>query len=113
MGVKVARHGGPDVDPDRDDRAVEALYIEEVRAFLARTIPSLAGAPIDRTEVCLYTMTKGENFRVGFLPARADVVVASACSGHGFKFSCVIGRVLADLATAGETSIGIEPWRIA
>jgi sarcosine oxidase len=112
MGVKVARHGGPDVDPEAEDRGIEALYVEEVRGFLRRTIPSLAGAPIDRTEVCLYTMTEDENFCVGPLPGRADVVVASPCSGHGFKFSCLIGRVLADLATAGETSIVIDPWRI-
>jgi sarcosine oxidase len=41
------------------------------------------------------------------------VIVASPCSGHGFKFSCLIGRVLADLATTGETDIGIDPWRAA
>ena len=56
-------------------------------------------------------MTEDENFRVGLLPGRTDVVVASPCSGHGFKFSCLIGRVLADLATLGETSV-IDPWRI-
>ena len=111
-GVKAARHGGPDVDPERDDRSVETRYVEEVRTFLRRTIPGLAEAPIDRTEVCLYTMTRDENFRVGLLPGRTDVVVASPCSGHGFKFSCLIGRVLADLAMAGESSIDIEPWRI-
>jgi sarcosine oxidase len=112
MGVKAARHGGPDVDPDRDDRIAEASYVEDVRGFLSRTIPTLAEAPIDRTEICLYTMTEDENFRVGLLPGRSDVIVASPCSGHGFKFSCLIGRVLADLATAGETSIAIDPWRI-
>ncbi len=112
MGVKAARHGGPDVDPDQDLRTIETPYVEEVRAFLARTIPNLADAPIDRTEVCLYTMTEDENFKVGLLPGRDDVVVASPCSGHGFKFSCLIGRVLAELATTGETSIAIDPWRI-
>ena len=112
MGVKAARHGGPDFDPDLDDRSIEAGYVDEVRAFLSRTIPSMAEAPIDRTEVCLYTMTEDENFRVGPMPGRPDVIVASPCSGHGFKFSCLIGRVLADLATDGTTSIAIDPWRI-
>jgi sarcosine oxidase len=113
MGVKAARHGGPGVDPDRVDRLVGEEYREQVRSFLRRTIPALADSPIDRDEVCLYTMTEDENFRVGPLPGRPDLIVASPCSGHGFKFSCLIGRVLADLAIDGETSIAIEPWRIA
>ncbi len=53
---------------------------------------------IDFTEVCLYTVAPDDQFLVDFLPGRSDVIVASPCSGHGFKFSCLIGRVLADLA---------------
>ncbi len=112
MGVKAARHGGPEFDPDVDDRLIEAGYIADVRFFLSRTLPALAGAPIDRTEVCLYTMTQDEHFRVGPLPGRPEVLVASPCSGHGFKFSCLIGRVLADLAIGGATEVDIDPWRI-
>ena len=41
------------------------------------------------------------------------MIVASPCSGHGFKFSCLIGRVLADLASSGSTAIAIDPWKIA
>ena len=63
------------------------------------------------TEVCLYTVAPDEQFRLDFLPGRPDVIVASPCSGHGFKFSCLIGRILADLATRGETAIDITPWR--
>jgi sarcosine oxidase len=40
------------------------------------------------------------------------VVVASPCSGHGFKFSTLIGRVLADLAIDGRTETAIDPWRL-
>jgi sarcosine oxidase len=36
---------------------------------------------------------------------RPDVIVVSACSGHGFKFSCLIGRALADLAVQGTTDL--------
>jgi sarcosine oxidase len=112
LGVKVARHFGPVVDPDVVDRSVSEDYQQIVRGFLRDHIPSLAEAPIDLTEVCLYTVAPDEQFLVDFFPGRADVIVASPCSGHGFKFSCLIGRVLADLATKGETSIAIEPWRL-
>ncbi len=112
-GVKVARHGGPEFDPDVDDHTVAAAYIALVRRFLQAHIPGLAAAPIDATETCLYTVAPDERFLVDFLPGRDDVVIASPCSGHGFKFSCLIGRVLADLATSGATNLDIGPWKIS
>src|SRR5262249_42911431 len=112
LGVKVARHAGPEIDPDIEDRTVGEEYRSIVRGFLRGHIPLLADAPIDRTEICLYTVAPDEQFLVDFLPGRADVIVASPCSGHGFKFSCLIGRVLAELATIGTTRLAIEPWRI-
>jgi sarcosine oxidase len=111
--VKVARHGGPDVDPDIDDRRVGDEYQETVRAFLRDHIPVLAAAPVVSTEVCLYTVAPDEQFQVDFLPGRTDVIVASPCSGHGFKFSCLIGGILADLAIAGKTDLPVEHWKIA
>ncbi len=72
----------------------------------------MAEAPVDLTEVCLYTVAPSDRFLLDFLPGRTDVLVASPCSGHGFKFSCLIGRVLADLAIDGQTEIAINAWRI-
>jgi sarcosine oxidase len=112
LGVKVARHAGPETDPEVDDRTVGEEYQSIVRGFLRGHIPLLADAPIDFTETCLYTVAPDEQFQVDFLPGRSDVIVASPCSGHGFKFSCLIGRVLADLAVVGTTGLAIEPWRI-
>ena len=112
-GVKVARHDGPEVDPDRLDREVGEGYRGVIRSFLRNILPALADAPIERTEVCLYTVAPDDQFHVGALIGRPDVFVASTCSGHGFKFSCLVGRVLADLAMHGETSVPIAPWRTA
>ena len=112
MGVKAARHAGPEVDPDRSDPAISEDYHSVVRDFLRGHIPALADAAIGHTEVCLYTVAPDEEFRVNFLPIRPDVIVASPCSGHGFKFSCLIGRVLAELATRGTTEVPIDHWRL-
>jgi sarcosine oxidase len=112
LGVKVARHGGPEVDPDIDDGEISDEYKSTVRRFLSGHIPALAEAKIDFTEICLYTVAPSDRFLLDFLPGRTDVIVASPCSGHGFKFSCLIGRVLADLAIDGETQIAIDPWRL-
>lgn len=111
LGVKVARHFGPEVDPDIDERTIGDAYRRVVRGFLRDHMPALADAPIDFTEICLYTVAPNEDFLVDFHPARPDVIVASPCSGHGFKFSCLIGRVLADLAADGTTPVPIDAWK--
>jgi sarcosine oxidase len=113
LGTKVARHGGPEFDPETLDRAIAGDYIAVVRRFLAEHIPVLAHAPIDFTETCLYTVAPDDQFQLDFLPGRSDVLVASPCSGHGFKFSCLIGRVLADLATEGATGVDVRPWTLS
>jgi sarcosine oxidase len=113
LGVKVARHGGPECDPNIDDRVISEEYKATVRRFLRDHLPALADALIGFSEVCLYTVAPDDQFQIDFLPDRRDVIVASPCSGHGFKFSCLIGRILADLACAGRTDLDISAWAIA
>ena len=88
-------------------RAVAILVALSLFAFLPGffQIP-----PIDREEVCLYTVAPDDEFLVGPLPGRSDVIVASPCSGHGFKFAALIGRILADLARSGGTDLDIAAW---
>jgi sarcosine oxidase len=112
LGVKVARHGGPEVDPDSFDPIVSGEYIETVRGFLRGHLPALANAGVGRTEICLYTVAPFDQFQLDFLPGRADVIVASPCSGHGFKFSCLIGRALAELVLTGETPLALPSWKL-
>jgi sarcosine oxidase len=40
------------------------------------------------------------------------VILASPCSGHGFKFASVIGEVLADLTCDGQTPLPSEMFRL-
>jgi len=103
QGVKVAGlHFGDKADPDTVDRTASAGDEERVRAWLRRRIPLANGKKRD-AKICMYTNTPDANFIVDRLPDHPNVVVASACSGHGFKFSSVIGEILADLVLDGET----------
>ena len=111
-GVKFARHGGPPTDPDVPDAdAPGPEYEALLRAYLAAHLPILAEAPIAATETCLYTVAPEERFLVDLHPRRDDVLVASPCSGHGFKFSILVGRVLADLAETGRVDPAYAPWK--
>jgi sarcosine oxidase len=103
QGVKVAGlHFGDRADPDTVDRTPSAADEERVRAWLRRRMPLANGEKRD-AKVCMYTNTPDANFIVDRLADDPNVVVASACSGHGFKFSSVIGEILADLVLDGET----------
>ena len=53
---------------------------------------------------CLFTNTPDEHFVIDRHPEHAQVILASPCSGHGYKFCSVVGEILADLATAGGTT---------
>ena len=103
QGLKVAGlHFGDKADPDTVDRTVSANDEERVRTWLRRRMPLANGKRLD-AKVCMYTNTPDAHFIVDRLPGHPNVVVASACSGHGFKFSSVIGEILADLVIDGET----------
>jgi sarcosine oxidase len=95
-GVKVAEHhtGKPLGHPDDRDFQVDPAGRERVVEFVRQRLPGLVPVPATET-TCLYTTTSDESF---VLERRGRVVVGSACSGHGFKFTPAIGQRLAALA---------------
>jgi sarcosine oxidase len=112
-GLKVAKHHHSDetVDPDAHDRTVTAADEALMRAAIADHVPA-ANGPLVGAKTCLYTMTPDGDFILDRLPACPQIVVASPCSGHGFKFAPLIGEILADLATAGATTHDISRFRL-
>jgi sarcosine oxidase len=102
--IKVAKHHHRDqsVDPETYDRTVTAEDEALIRAALAEHLPAANGRLI-KAETCLYTMTPDGDFIIDRLPGAPQIVVASPCSGHGFKFAPAVGAILADLATTGAT----------
>jgi sarcosine oxidase len=114
FGLKVAKHFhvSEAVDPESYDRTVSADDEAIVREALAEFIPA-ANAPNIVTRTCLYTMTPDGHFVVDRHPAAPQIVVASACSGHGFKFAPVMGEILADLAIEGRTRHDIGRFALA
>lgn len=74
-----------------------------LRSALAPCLPSLASGSLVATTSCRYTLTPDHHFVIGRHPDHAQVVIASPCSGHGYKFASVVGEILADLAIGGAT----------
>lgn len=94
-GLKAGLDSGPSWDPD----APRPLATDDELTLLAEAVAQvLPGAgPVTESLTCLYTMTADRRFVVGEVPGAPQVLVASACSGHGFKFGPAIGEALADL----------------
>jgi sarcosine oxidase len=91
------------------DEADETL----LRQFADRYFPQGNG-PTMALRTCMFTNTPDEHFIIDHHPAHKQVVVASPCSGHGYKFCSVIGEILADLATGdGSTRHDIGFLRLA
>ena len=110
-GVKVAiHHEGEFTDPDRVQRTVSAEEDGRVRELVARFLPTVAGAIRDRA-VCLYTNTPDGHFLIDRHPAHPEVLIVSACSGHGFKFASVIGESVAQLVADETPTLDLSLFR--
>ncbi len=84
-------------------REVDAEDEAVLRGFGERYFPDGCG-PTMTLRACMFTNTPDEHFILDRHPVHQQVVVASPCSGHGYKFCSVIGEIVADLATGhGET----------
>jgi sarcosine oxidase len=111
--LKIAKHHHRDetVDPDHVDRIISADDEALIRSAVSRYIPA-AGGPLRSAKICLYTMTPDRDFLIDRLPGARNIVVASPCSGHGFKFAPVVGEILADLAIEGGTGHDTSRFRL-
>ena len=101
-GVKAAiHHQGEITQPELLQRQTQPEDIVPLKALLSRFVPGGGGA-LRSAVVCMYTNTPDSHFVLGYHPHCAQVLIASPCSGHGFKFSPVIGE-LAALLLDGQT----------
>lgn len=113
-GLKIAKHHHLDetVDPDDYNRTLSIEDEAAIRDAIADYLPA-ANGPLLSAKTCLYTMSSDGDFIVDQLPGKPQIVIASPCSGHGFKFAPVLGAAIADLATAGTTSYDISRFRMS
>lgn len=113
-GVKVGRHHhlGERTTADTVEREVTPADEAALRRALARYLPE-ANGPVMALRTCLYTVTPDEHFVIDTLPGTAEVIVVSACSGHGYKFASVIGEIVADLATTGQSAFDLSMFRLS
>lgn len=113
-GFKIGchRHLNQQGPAETMDREVHAEDEALLRKGLAFAFPEANGACL-RLTACHYTVTPDEHFILDRLPDAPQVIVASPCSGHGFKFGSVFGEVLADLATGREPGFDLSMFSLS
>lgn len=61
---------------------------------------------------CLYTTTPDSGFVIDFHPKNNQVILASPCSGHGFKHSAAIGEALSELVIEGKSHFDLSSFKL-
>jgi len=112
-GVKLATEQFTQtIDPDEVRQApssadAQGMHESQVRGRLLGVT-----AACTRAVTCLYTVTPGFGFVIDRHPDWERVLVASPCSGHGFKHSAAIGEALAECAIDGTSRIDLSPFSL-
>ena len=111
-GIKAADDSKGETTSARTiDRTLDLKKGRELGAWLSRLMPG-AGFRFLEGSTCMYTMTPDEDFLIGPHPRKPSVLIGAGFSGHGFKFSTLVGRILAELAVDGQTSYPISRFRL-
>jgi sarcosine oxidase len=87
---------------------IAAMYQNNVAPFLAGISSHCL-----KTLTCLYTQTPDSGFVICAHPEFDRVIIASPCSGHGFKHSAAIGEALAEIAVDGKSRLDISPFALS
>jgi sarcosine oxidase len=99
-------------DPDHAQRSVnteeeQSMYKDYVQGRLPG-ISERCGTAAS----CLYTTTPDSNFVIDVHPDNDRIIIASPCSGHGFKHSAAIGEALAEQVIDGKSKIDISSFNM-
>lgn len=98
-GIKIAfHHRGEVVTPETLTPAVSEQQINSMIEVFENYLDM--EAEFNYSATCMYTNTPDENFIIDFHPQNENIIIASPCSGHGFKFSSLTGKILCNMATA-------------
>jgi len=112
-GLKIGRHdGGIPIDPNQPRRPFgqETGDLADLQQFTNTFMPSIDILAHGKT--CLYTMTPDEDFIIDLHPDYPHIAIAAGFSGHGFKFSSLVGKVLSELIMERSTTEPIGPFAI-
>jgi sarcosine oxidase len=108
--IKAARDASYNLmTPQERTFVPSAELLTELEGFMATTFAGSGRAL--RTVTCQYAITPEREFILDAVPECPEIIVGLG-AGHAFKYTPVLGRILADLATSGQTASDIARFRM-
>ncbi len=98
--------------PDDRQGEVSMDLVAEIGAQVAERFPSFAEAGLASSWTGVYDVTPDWNPVLGPVPGVPGLVVGHGFSGHGFKLSPAVGRVLAQAALGLPTDVPLAPYAL-
>lgn len=98
--------------PDNEQGDVPMDYVAELGEQVADRFPSFAEAGLASAWTGVYDVTPDWNPVLGPVPEVPGLVVGFGFSGHGFKLSPAVGRVLAQAALGLPTDVSLAPYAL-
>jgi sarcosine oxidase len=112
-GIKVADDKrGVVTSPEDVDRTLDPYTRDALGRWLETIMPGIDVSFVEGA-TCMYTLTPDHDFLIGHHPLNSNIFVGAGFSGHGFKFSTIVGKILAELATDGKTDYPIDKFRLS
>ena len=99
-------------EPDNEQGDIPIDDVLRVGAQVAERFPSYAAAGLASSWTGVYDVTPDWNPVLGRLPDVPGLVVAYGFSGHGFKLSPAVGRVLAQEVLGLPTDTSLAPYAL-
>jgi sarcosine oxidase, subunit beta len=98
--------------PDNEQGNISLDYIVEIGEQVAERFPSFGEAGLASSWTGVYDVTPDWNPVLGRVPGLHGLVVGYGFSGHGFKLSPGVGRVLAQEALGLSTDVSLAPYAL-
>jgi sarcosine oxidase subunit beta len=96
--------------PDNEPGDISMDYMVHVGEQVAERFPNYAEAGVASSWTGVYDVTPDWNPVLGHVPGIEGLVIGYGFSGHGFKLSPAIGRVLAQCALQQPTDVSLQPY---
>ena len=110
-GIKIAFHAlGEATTPESVDRVPRDADRDRLWNYAHTRFPDLSDR-VSYAKVCLYTNTPDEDFLVDWAPNLEGAVFIGGLSGHGFKFTPLLGEIAARMVTGKEVGYDLSRFR--
>ncbi|XP_041348131.1 peroxisomal sarcosine oxidase-like [Gigantopelta aegis] len=110
--VKICFSYGPEIDPENRDSVDDSWCLGVMKKYIRDHFPGLDASSPSIVESCIITNTPDKHPILDKHPRWENIVVGAGFSGHGFKLSPVIGKLLGQMALREAPAYDVTRFRI-